>query len=197
MAGFHKVVGSGPTDQRSRNDYYPTNPVFLFPLLNVETFEGPVLEPCAGAGHLVRGLESRGYAVLSNEPYPQGCFETDERSDFLSWVDARGCRSLVTNPPYRHAEAFVKKAIELRIKKHAWLLRFQFLESARRYPLFRDHPPARLYVFTRRIQVSKRGLIDPIGGMIVYAWWVWDKKHRGPTKLHWFPPDVVEPGPGR
>lgn len=192
MAGFHKVAGWGPDKDRSPHDYYPTPPEVTRALLGVEEFPGPILEPCAGRGHVVRELRNAGYSVLSNEPYcdPDG-WSPELRMDFLDGWNIRGCKSIVTNPPYRTAEAFIRTAIDLDFEKHAWLLRFQFVESAERFPLFRDHPPRRLWVFSRRVQISERGLDNPLGGMIVYAWWIWERGYSGHPEIRWFPPDVI------
>ena len=102
-------------------------------------------------------------------------------------------RSIVTNPPYRLAEEFIRKALALGVEKHAWLLRIQFLESVGRYPLFHDHPPQRVRIFSRRIQVSEKGLDNPNGGMIMFAWFIWDRSNcQEPPKLYWFAPNAVE-----
>lgn len=121
-------------------------------------------------------------------------YAPDATTYFLGWREEdwpADARSIVTNPPYRLAERFVRKALELRVPFHAWLLRMQFMESAERYPLFRDHPPSRIWVFSRRVQVSERGLVNPCGGMIVYAWWVWQHGFKGHPELRWIPPDAV------
>lgn len=189
------VAGGGDPGKRPPNDYYPTPPAATRVLLNREEFPGPVLEPCAGAGHVVRVLEEYGYQVFSNELYPQGFFKADSRRDFLAPRSDDGwprCRSIVTNPPYRHAQAFIQRAIDMGIEKHAWLLRFQFLESGERYAFFQKHPPRRLWVFSERIQVSERGLVNPRGGMVVFAWWVWERDYSGRPELCWIEPGAID-----
>lgn len=191
MAGFHKVAGWGPAADRQANDFYPTPPIVTKALLDREEFPDDVLEPCAGAGHMVEVLTRSGSVVLANEPYPRGAFQPDLQTDFLTapadyWWS---CGSLVTNPPYKQAEQFIRRAIEVGFEKHAWLLRFQFIEGGRRFHLFRDHPPRRIWVFSRRVQVSERGLENPFGGMIVYAWFVWEKGYQGHPELRWIGPE--------
>lgn len=65
--------------------------------------------------------------------------------------------------------------LDLGANKCAFLLRFQFAESIARYPMFAKRPPARVWVFSHRVQVSEMGLEKPLGGMIPYAWWVWER----------------------
>ena len=194
MAGFHKAAGSGPKDKRHPNDYYPTPAPVTQALLERESFPETVWEPAAGRGHMARELRRHGYRVFASELYTEpGDDQTNACLDFLSPGGKLG-QSIITNPPYRQAEAFVRRAIELEIEKHAWLLRFQFIESVSRFPLFRDHPPRRLWVFSRRVQVSERGLVNPVGGMIVYAWWVWERGYVGSPELKWIPPGFVKGG---
>lgn len=193
MAGFHKVAGSSAGVDRHPNDFYPTPRAVTRCLLAHETFPGPVLEPCAGKGHIVRELERAGYPVLANEKYPQPEFTKVLHEDFLVapsgwWA---GCGAIVTNPPYRLAQEFIERAIDIRFEKHAWLLRFQFIESKRRHRLFQDYPPSRIWVFPERVQVSEQGLENPRGGMIVYAWFVWERGYRGHPELRWFAPGEV------
>lgn len=192
-ATWGQIAGGGPRDKRSRNDYYPTPAPVTRELLKREKFPGPILEPCAGQGHMVRELERHGLDVRSNEPHGSGQFLPTWGFDFLQ-TDVRlgGCRSIVANPPYRFAEKFIRKAIDLGFDKHAWLLRMQFMESKERFALFRDDPPARIWVFSKRVQITERGLKRPIGGMIVYAWWVWDGLDVGKhPELRWIEPDAI------
>lgn len=183
--------GGGPHAKRAPNDYYATPAPVGRVLLEREGFTGPILEPCAGRGHLVRELERHGYRVWSNEPFPQD-FQVNDRRDFLSYESRGGCQSLVTNPPFKLAERFIRHAIQLGFKQHAWLLRWQFAEA--RYDLFKDYPPARIWVFSKRIQLGEWGLKRPIGGAICFAWWVWDWNcDQAHPEIRWIPPDAISP----
>jgi hypothetical protein len=203
MAEFHVVAGYGPPENRSPNDYYPTPPQVTRALFRVEDFPGrTILEPCSGAGHMVEPIIDAGYNVVTNEPWPVGDHTPDHRLDFLKDKVPGRHRAIVTNPPYRLGQEFVQRAIDLGIEKHAWLLRFQFMEGGGRwspsgelrapgrYHFFEKHPPARIHIFSRRVQISELGLEEVHGGMIVYAWWVWERDHRGGTQLRWLPPDI-------
>lgn len=194
MSSFQTVAGSGPEANRNPVDFYPTPAPVVRALLERETFPEVVWEPAAGRGHLARELRRYGYKTFASELHTQpGDVGTDAHLDFLSPGGPMG-RSIVTNPPFRLAEKFIRKAVELRMEKHAWLLRVQFVESARRYSLFRDHPPRRIWAFSRRVQISERGLEEPLGGIIAFAWWVWERDFRGGTELGWIPPDAIKRG---
>lgn len=67
------------------------------------------------------------------------------------------------------------------------LLRIQFLESMQRYEkIFKDNPPCRIYVFTKRLNCSKNGEFDKFkDGAICYAWFVWVKGFKGKPTIEW------------
>ncbi len=187
MAGFHKVAGGGKPDRLKPDaDFYPTPPLVTRAILRRETFPGTVWEPAAGAGHMVDAVIAYGQPdVVGTDIIPRRGDVTYK--DFLAEgllaedaVPPPGVRSIITNPPFRHAERFVRRAISLfdhGVERAAFLLRFQFVESDGRNAFLTTNPPARVWVFSGRVQVSEMGLENPRGGMIVYAWWVWERDH--------------------
>ena len=52
---------------RHKDDYYPTPPEATESLLQVEKFEGKILEPACGEGHISKVLMSHGHQVVSND----------------------------------------------------------------------------------------------------------------------------------
>lgn len=197
MPKFH---GLNRPNAEAPAQYHPTPPALTRVLLDRERFRNTILEPCAGQGHVVRVLQEYGYSVLTNELYPQLDHHTPDSA--LDWLTAKDptwaeCWGLVSNPPYRQALQFIQRAIDLKIKKHAWLLRLQFAEGEKRHRLlFSKTPPSRVHVFSERVQVSEQGVEQPRGGMIVYAWWVWDAtfygRYDGRNQLCWIEPGAVE-----
>ena len=61
----------------------------------------------------------------------------------------------------------------------AFLLRLAFLESVKRRPFWEQHPPAAVYVFTRRPSFTG-GRTDSAA----YGWFIWCA-HYGPPVLRW------------
>ena len=51
-------------------------------------------------------------------------------------------------------------------------------------------PLARMWVFSSRLLFLRSGDVNNAGGggMVAYAWYVWDHDHTGPTELHHLPP---------
>lgn len=98
---------------------------------------------------------------------------------------------IITNPPYKYATEFVRKALE-RVKeghKVAMFLKVLFLEGKSRRELFKQYPPCRIYVCSGRIDCAKNGdfkaLKENGGGALAYAWFIWRKGYKGETIVKW------------
>jgi hypothetical protein len=100
-----------------------------------------------------------------------------------------GFAAIVTNPPFKNAVEFVRKAREL-VPYTAMLLRLAFLESERRRDILEGGDLARIYVFRNRLPMmhrAGRGIVEPErqnSSALAFAWFVWDRTHTGPTSLH-------------
>ena len=66
------------------------------------------------------------------------------------------------------------------------LLRLGFLESAPRARFSKESRPSRVGIYPNRITMWSEGVsLTPGGGKIAFAWFVWDRRHRGPIALDW------------
>lgn len=182
------VRGIIPSETREKDDYYPTPPAGTRALLSVEKFEGAIWEPACGAGDMSRVLESAGYDVISTDLVDRGYGQP--RQDFLmEW--APRAPNIVTNPPFKLAEEFVLKALALSTGKVAILARLAWLEGKQRRELFENTPLARVWVFAGRLHMQKGEIAGAsgAGGMLAFAWFVWEHGHKGPPALGWVSPD--------
>ena len=100
---------------------------------------------------------------------------------------------IITNPPYKFSEEFIRQAINLIPdgKKVAMFLKIQFLEGKKRKMLFSEYPPVRIWISSSRILCAKNGKFEEEkkklgGGAVAYAWYIFEKGYRGPTILKWF-----------
>jgi hypothetical protein len=177
------IVGTSPG--RPDGDFYPTPPEATEALLRVETFCGTLWEPACGDGAISRVLEAHGHRVRSSDLVDRGYGETGV--DFLLFPNAgAGCvTSVVTNPPYCLAEAFVTTSLTVARDKVAMLLKLAFLEGVARKALFETTPLARVWVFSRRLTMTRNGEARTGGGMIAFAWFVWEHGWEGPPRLGW------------
>jgi hypothetical protein len=102
--------------------------------------------------------------------------------DSVDWV--------ITNPPFRHSERFVLRALDIAREGVAILARTTFIESVGRYRnLFGPVPPSRFAQFTERVPMVRGRLDQKASTATGYAWLVWEKGSMslGP-RLMWIPP---------
>lgn len=169
-----------------KDDLYETPPVAVQALLTVETLPELIWEPACGPGSIVRELRTAGHKVYATDLVDYGCPDSESRIDFLMEQTAPTyIGAVVTNPPYKLAGEFVSHAMMLGIPKVVMLLRLAFLESERRRAILESGMLARVHVFRNRLPMMHRdGWEGPKASSAVpFAWFVWDRAHKGPTEL--------------
>ena len=189
---FKNIGASNHTSKnRQRHDFYATDPKATELLISLEKFSDKIWEPACGAGHMAEPLKLAGYNVYATDLFDRGYGIGDV--NFLSPEITHFDGDIITNPPYKYAEQFVKKAISIipTGNKVAMFLKLQFLESQGRQHLFENHPPYRVYVSRSRILCALNGEFEKQknkldGGAIAYCWYVWVKGFTGHPEIHWF-----------
>ncbi len=181
-APYHRaIVGDGKI--RARDDFYPTPPEATRALLSVEDFSGGLVwEPACGNGAISRLLEDAGYPVLSSDLVDRGFGEAGV--DFLLDHVTRA-RHIVTNPPYVQAQEFVEHGLTRVDGKVVMLLKLVFLEGERRRSFYQRTPLKRVWVFSRRLKMSRDGTDYKARGMIAFAWFVWEQGFEGEPSIGW------------
>ncbi len=184
---FKTICASNHCDHdRADMDFYATEPAAVEWLCKIEHFDGTILEPSCGAGHISRVLTAAGYEVTSRDIADRGYGEI---ADFLSEDNTRWDGDIITNPPYAFAQEFVEKSLEIipEGKKVAMFLKLTFLEGKRRARLFEQYPPIRIWVSHSRLKCAMNGDFENTGGSATaYAWFVWQKGWKGVPGIHWF-----------
>ena len=92
--------------------------------------------------------------------------------------------SIITNPPYKLADQFVRHA--LLICPHVYmLLRLAFLEFERRSAILEFGFLRRVHVFRKRLPMMHRaGWAGPrASSAMAFAWFCFDRSAPGPTEL--------------
>ena len=181
-----KVLGASNhcDEERSKLDYYGTDPRSTRALLEQEAFDINVWEPCAGHHLMVNVLKEAGYSVKATDIADYGF--GDEKINFLDF-EGEWDGDIVTNPPYGLSTDFVVKALEVVKPGHkvAMFLRLQTLEGKDRYDrIFSVNPPKTVYIFINR-QVSDKNDDFNKGSAVAYAWYVWEKGFTGTPALKW------------
>ena len=125
---------------REFNDFYATDPDAVEELLKVQSFSNRVWECACGTGHISNVLISHGYDVFSTDLIDRGYGEQMDflKNDIKSWDG-----DIITNPPYKLALDFVKKACDVITDGHkvAMFLKLTFLETKSRKEFFAHTPP--------------------------------------------------------
>ena len=171
---------------RQKDDFYPTPKRGIDALLSVEKFDGPIWEPACGDGAISEVLKASGYHVQSTDLVARGYGVSGV--DFLMEYTPQA-PNIVTNPPFKLAVPFVRKSLQLTTGKVAMLLKIAFLEGVERSKLFAESPLARVHVFSQRLAFVPGGstsarVLDG-GGMMAFAWFVWEHGYTGKPELGW------------
>lgn len=171
--------------KREENDYYATDPIAGELLLMVEPDLNNIWECACGAGHLARVFSKAGKLLRATDLMDRG-YGTIE--DFLLNTEPYHDGDIVTNPPYKLAQAFVEHALSKvdNGRKVCMFLKVLFLESKSRKKLFTEYPPKFIYISSSRINCAKNGDFKTYNSSaIAYAWYVWVKGYKGDAIIKW------------
>ena len=187
-------VGVNKADiNRNENDLYRTPPLATYILQKYSAVPLNVVEPCAGYGNIAVELIRNGHNVLCYDlhKYDNAIVPIQTGIDVLTLEKPEGYTGLVTNPPYHKnlPKKIAEKAI-LEYEYVAMLVRITFLEGKKRKIMFDENPPSQIIIFSDRIKFDNKHIEaiekdDQIGGMIAYAWVIWDKKKADSTRMNW------------
>ncbi len=172
----------GTSEGRGEFDYYPTPPVATEALLSVEKFHGLIWEPACGDGAICRVLEAHGHKILATDLIDRGYGEGGH--DFLT--SPYRATSIITNPPFKLAEQFVRRALDHTSDKVAMLCKLQFLEGVKRKEMFETTPLKTVYVFSKRLTMTRNGETMGNAGMICFGWFIWQHGYSGAPTIAWF-----------
>lgn len=189
---IYKMLGASnhTEEERQKEDYYATDPIAVELLLDLETFNKDVWECACGEKHMSNVLEKRGFNVRSSDIIKR-CDDIEEY-DFLNNENIEWKGDIITNPPYKYAEEFVYKALQIipTGNKVAMFLRLQFLEGKKRKQLFTNFPPSKVLISSSRIICAKNADFEKMkqggGSAVAFAWIIWEKGFKGDPIIKWF-----------
>ncbi len=152
-----------------------------------ETARYSVLEPACGRGHMAQTLREYFNDVRSSDIHNYGYgavedfLEAEHANNSVDWI--------ITNPPFRLAEEFLQKSMEIARVGVALLVRLTFAETVGRYErIYRDTPPTIVAPFSERVPMCKGRLNKKGSTATAYAWFVWKKPPFITTTISWIPP---------
>ncbi len=159
-------------------------------------------DPACGRGHMSAAMAEYFFAVHGSDvaDYSEDAFSTQHRvADFLGLdavpprIEKQGVDWIITNPPFRLASEFIRRALALRPRMGvAMLTRLAFIEGVERHrSLFGPHPPTTVAQFAERVPILK-GRVSATGSTATaYCWLLWDTTagaQSPPTQLTWIQP---------
>jgi hypothetical protein len=101
-----------------------------------------VLEPTAGEGKMASVIREYGCEVDEVDIVRHGI-------DYLTWDPPKRYDAIITNPPFKIAEAIIRKALK-ESDRVAMLLKSQFWHARKRLYLFNEYPPTCICPLTWR-----------------------------------------------
>lgn len=178
-------------EERQKEEYYSTDPIFINHLLEVEPWlKNPdlkILEPAAGECALV----DRFFELTGNKMDAYDLIKRREdviEQDYFDMDFSDKYDVILTNPPYIRdtskstrglSDFIVKNLKEVKIGGSViLLLKTLHLESKMRYDkIYKNCPPSKIYVYTKRITCYKDGLSEnKTTGAVSYSIFIWKNK---------------------
>lgn len=176
---------------RQTEDWYVDPPWCSARLFEVEDFTGgTVYDPACGLRTILKSAEDRGIETFGSDLVV--------RSPGVSQLDFLGDEApgrfgrhtyIVSNPPYRHAQAFAERALTQAIRKVAFLLPTQWLQGDDRSRWLEGTPLRSVYFLTPRPSMPPGHVLmaggKAGGGTSDYAWFVWLQGFDGRADVRW------------
>lgn len=193
MQNTSHAVMAQRTEPKDSPDDFPTPPWATRGLIEyiiedkISLSEQSCLEPACGAGHMAKVLKEYFKEVRAADAYHYGYGPV---RDFLTYpYEMDAVDWVVTNPPFRLAEEFVLRALNVARRGVAILARSVFLESVGRYEgIFYNNPPTKFAQFVERVPMVRGRLDKKATTATGYAWLVWEKPAQSSPRLMWVPP---------
>lgn len=206
---------------RQSEDLYSTDPIaaelLLEALPELKDMGKQVWENSCGLLHLADVFDKYGLLAKCSDILNRTNDPRVEIIDFLQINSGNGLLkpeekypySIIMNPPYKSALAFVKKSLEI-LEEGRWVcafLKLTFLEGKERKPFFLKFPPRYLFVSSSRIacamngefykpKLDKKGnqvlgadgkpIMEKVQSAVAYGWYCWkvgDYSHH--TEIQW------------
>jgi len=158
--------------KRKKSDFYETPYSITRQFLELEPppLEWKILEPAAGSGAMTKVIKEFSSNVTE--------YKFEQGKDFL--IENEKFDFIITNPPFSLAYEFIQKAKQVANHKFALLLPLSYLHGKTRFDNVwsdKKFPLSHIYVFVRYPMLGNKLREDGKykTGMMVYAWYVWDK----------------------
>lgn len=188
-------------------DYFPTPPFAtraLCEFLRAKLGDLRAMEcwePACGEGHMARPLREYFGHVRASDVHRYA--DDHGIMDFVMFgAEEPAVDVVVTNPPFRLAQAFIETGLKVARRAVAMLVRTAFTEGQERFAsLWSVNPPSYELVFTERVvmlegRLIQSGALDPFADKpgtkastaTAYVWLVWLQADAAETRKRWIAP---------
>jgi len=162
-------------------DFWRTPPQATQALMEHEDFYGSTLEPACGVGDMANVLFlNPNINVFPTDIVNRGWKKQALTIDFFLMPPSSS--NVITNPPFNLAQKFIEHALKITTKKVAMLLKLEFIQSIKRYDLFKSTPLKRMLVFSYRVPFWQEGYDKAINNQR-HAWYIWEHGYKGKWEL--------------
>lgn len=192
---------------KSALDDHPTPPwatraFFEYVVPDYDFHAKTFLDPACGRGHMIRAIREEGYTArgcdIQNYKGLQG--GVGDYTNLSLKFDPYN-HVVMTNPPFKLANAFLERALDEAKYGVAILAQSRFAEggkdvkTSRWQRILRDRPPNRVALFSARVSFAKGKVIQSRPVFHSHSWFWWDKtapaRHEFmDTKYIWIPPEA-------
>lgn len=175
-------VSLNSSKERNESDLYSTPYCLTREVLDRESLDisKSILEPACGNNAIVKVLNEKGFTNIT---------AYDKEVDFLK--ETKQYDVIITNPPFNLSQEFILKCKDIAREKFILLFPLSYLHGKKRYlEIFSksDYKLEKVYVFTRSLTLDNRPLREDgkvRNGMMIYAWYVWNKEYKGNPEIEW------------
>ncbi len=188
--------------EREPYDWYVDPPYCTRALMErVDFGDDFILDPSCGRGTILDVAKERGHPTFGQDVVDRHSRHPFRRQDFLRMERLPSTQgralSIINNPPYSYipdiAEAFMRKALTLPIRRAAFLVPIAFLCSQGRWAFFhREFTPSHVAILNERPSMPPGSTVTDAtefkGGMADYVWIVFTAPHRWKTRMIFLEP---------
>ena len=166
-----------------KDDLYETPAQATEALLRVEKLPRYIWEPACGRGAISSVLVEAGHSVVSTDLVDYG-YGVPGIDFLMEWEKPSHVDAIVTNPPYKLADQFVRKSLEL-VPTVYMLLRWAYAEGVGRSDIIDQHL-SRVWLGRERLPMMHRDDWDGkkiSAAAMPFAWFVFEQKPADPGAI--------------
>lgn len=175
---------------RQPDDWYVEPQWVSSRLFEVEPFAGEIWDPACGGGNIITAALCAGHSAHGSDKVQR--YRGAIVWDFLAQGERPDrVNNIVSNPPFKHAQAFVELSLKLATNKVAMMLPAAWVQGDKRSRWLETTPLARIHFLAPRPSMPPGEVISAGikagNGTTDYAWFVWDlsKKRKHTPEIKW------------